>query len=110
MNQEEGKTDRKPGMLDEPKKLTLDDRLYLAQRKLDKVSHIKVNQEKFKADPNPAILYVCPAKVYVKNEETGECIVNFENCLECGSCQVACRDYVEWKNPNSGYGLTLIYG
>jgi ferredoxin like protein len=100
----------KAGMLKEPKKLTLDDRLYVVQRKVDKASHIKVDQQKFKADPVRPILFLCPAKVYEQNEETGECKVNFENCLECGTCQVASPDYVEWKNPNSGYGITLIYG
>ncbi|OGL42396.1 MAG: hypothetical protein A2161_11975, partial [Candidatus Schekmanbacteria bacterium RBG_13_48_7] len=71
--------------LKEPKKLTLEDRLYLVKRKLDKVTHIKVDQEEFKKDAHPAILFICPAKVYERNEETGECIVNFENCLECGT-------------------------
>ena len=114
-----GETENKPAtakngkgfsFLDDPKKLTLDDRLYLVPRKFDKASHINVDQEKFKADRHPPILYLCPAKVYEANEETGECIVNFENCLECGTCQVACPDYVDWRNPNSGYGITLTYG
>ena len=92
------------------KRISIEDKLFTVTRKIDTESHIKVDQEKFKKDPNPAILYICPSKVYVKNEETGECIVNFENCLECGSCQVACRDYVVWDNPRGGTGVIFKYG
>lgn len=92
-----------------PKKITLEDRLYLVKRKIDKVTHITVDQEEFKKETNPPILFICPAKVYERNEETGECIVNFENCLECGTCQVTSR-YVKWNNPNGGFGVTYIFG
>lgn len=92
------------------KKMSLEDRLYLSKRKIDKWNHIEVDQAGFVKDPDPAILYVCPAKVYERKEGSQECVVNFENCLECGTCQVTCRDYVTWRNPNSGFGITLIYG
>jgi ferredoxin like protein len=95
--------------LKEPKKLTLEDRLYLVKRKIDKNSHIKVDQDEFKKDPVKPVLFICPAKVYTKNEETGECIINFDNCLECGTCQVTSR-YVTWKNPNGGFGVTYTFG
>ena len=39
--------------LKQPKKLTLEDRLYLVKRKLDKVTHITVDQDEFRKDPNP---------------------------------------------------------
>ena len=92
------------------KNISLDDRLFLVMRKIDKVSHIEVDQEKFKAHPDPQILWVCPSKVYEKNEETGECIVHFDNCLECGTCQVVNREFVIWNNPNSGFGVTYRFG
>ena len=37
------------------------------------------------------------------------CIVNYEDCLECGTCQVA-RRYTTWRNPKGGYGVTYRYG
>jgi len=92
------------------KKLSLDDRLALVKRKFDKASHIEIDQEKFKESKEKAILFLCPAKVYALNEETGECIINFENCLECGTCQVACPEYVKWKNPHGVFGITYKYG
>jgi ferredoxin like protein len=95
--------------LQDSKKLTIEDRLNLVKRKIDRWNHIEVNQEEFKKTENPAILYVCPAKVYEKNEETGECIVNFENCLECGTCQVSSPNIVTWRNPNGGFGVSYSY-
>ena len=92
------------------KKLSIDDRLALVTRNIGKISHIKVDQEKFKKSKDKTALFLCPAKVYVLNEETGECIVNFENCLECGTCSVACPEYVEWKNPSGVFGVCYKYG
>lgn len=96
--------------MQEPKRLTLEDRLFLVKRKVARESHIEVDQEGFKKCRNAPILYICPAKVFILNEESEECIVNFENCLECGTCQVTCREFVKWKNPASGFGVTYNYG
>ncbi len=90
--------------------VSLEDKLALVKRKIAKTSHISVDQPAFQADPDKVVLFVCPAKVYEKNEENGECIVNFENCLECGTCQVAARAYVKWDNPQGGFGVTYALG
>ena len=97
-------------MSDEKKKNSIDDRLALAARRVGGAAHIQVDQEKFKLSREKSALFLCPAKVYVLNEETGECIVNFENCLECGTCRVACQDYVTWKNPSGVFGVVYKYG
>ncbi len=94
----------------EKKRKPIEDKLFTVIRKIDTESHIKVDQPKFRLDPDPAILYLCPSKVYERNATTRECIVNFENCLECGACQVACRDYVTWDNPRGGVGVIYKYG
>ena len=100
----------KGGILDPTPVLSLDDKLGLVKRKLDKNSHIEVDQEGFRNDPERPIIYLCPAGVYEEHPETGEYIVNFENCLECGTCQVTSRDYVKWDNPQGGFGVTYQYG
>ncbi len=97
-------------MKDDPKNISLDTRLALVTRKFDKVSHIEVDQEKFKKCEEKAVLFLCPAKVYVLNEDNGECIINFDNCVECGTCQVACPEYIKWKNPHGVFGLSYKYG
>jgi len=91
-------------------KSSIEDKLFLVKYKPDKESHIQVDQEKFKADPLKAVLYICPAKVYELNEETGECTVAFENCLECGTCYIAAGEYVTWKYPRGGFGVQYRFG
>ena len=88
--------------------ISMEDRLFLVQRNFGKKTHITVDQEAFKKDPVKPILFICPAKVFEEKESSGDCIVNFENCLECGTCQVASR-YVKWTNPSSGCGVTYKY-
>lgn len=90
--------------------LTLEDKLGLVKRKIDKTSHIELDQAQFKKCADRPILFICPARVYEENPETGECIVNFENCLECGTCQVVSPEYVKWKNPQGGFGVGYSLG
>lgn len=85
--------------------ISLEDRLFLVQRNFGKKSHIGVDQAAFQRDPVKPILFLCPAKVFILNQSNGECIVNYENCLECGTCQVASR-YVRWTNPDGGSGVS----
>jgi ferredoxin like protein len=89
--------------------LTMAERLDLVRRRFADESHIEVDQEAFRNDPDRAVLFVCPAQVFKLNEEAGTCIVNFEDCLECGTCQVA-RRYTTWRNPKGGFGVTYRYG
>ena len=89
--------------------MTLEERLGLVKRRLDSESHIEVDQEAFRADPDRAVLFMCPAQVFKLNEQDDSCIVNFEDCLECGTCQVA-RRYTTWRNPRGGYGVTYQFG
>ena len=89
--------------------LSLAERLDLVRRRFADESHIEVDQEAFQADPDRAILFICPAEVFKLNEDAGTCIVNYEDCLECGTCQVA-RRYTTWRNPKGGYGVTYRFG
>ncbi|MFH1861710.1 MAG: 4Fe-4S dicluster domain-containing protein [bacterium] len=91
-------------------KATIEDKLFLVKYKPDKETHIEVDQVKFKADGIKVILFICPAKVYELNEETGECLVAFENCLECGTCRVAAPDYVRWQYPKGSFGVQYRFG
>ncbi|MFH0883428.1 MAG: 4Fe-4S dicluster domain-containing protein [bacterium] len=90
--------------------VTIEDKLGLLTYKPDHQSHISVDQEIFKADPVKAVLYICPAKVYELNEATGECTINHENCVECGTCHVAAPHYVNWFYPEGGKGVHYHLG
>jgi len=89
--------------------LSLQERLGLVKRNLDESSHIQVDQDAFRADADRAVLFICPAQVFKLNEQDDSCIVNYEDCLECGTCQVA-RRYTTWRNPRGGFGVTYHYG
>jgi ferredoxin like protein len=48
---------------------------------------------------------VCPADLYDLNE-TGEVVVNWEGCLECGTCMICCElGALSWHYPRSGFGV-----
>ena len=89
--------------------MSLEERLSLVRRRIDATSHIEVDQEAFRADEDRAVLFICPAQVFKLNEDDDSCIVNYEDCLECGTCQVA-RRYTRWRNPRGGFGVTYEYG
>jgi len=89
--------------------LSLEERLDLVKRRFADESHIEVDQDAFRADPDRAVLFICPARVFKLNEGDDSCIINYEDCLECGTCQVA-RRYTTWRNPMGGYGVTYHYG
>ncbi|MEJ2261950.1 MAG: 4Fe-4S dicluster domain-containing protein [Anaerolineales bacterium] len=55
-------------------------------------------------------LHVCPANLYELNER-GEIMVDYEGCLECGTCYIACRqDALTWHYPRAGYGVQYRFG
>ena len=73
--------------------------------------HIRINQEI--CQTRCAIRYclsVCPANLYTLNEK-GEVVVDYEGCLECGTCWIACREEaLTWQYPRAGYGVQYRFG
>jgi len=91
------------------KKLSLEEKLFLMETKKDRVSHIKIDQKKCRSCRHKACLIVCPAKTYENRH--GKIEVSFENCLECGSCRVACKEKaISWENPRGGFGVIFKNG
>ena len=55
-------------------------------------------------------LHVCPANLYSLDEQ-GRVLVNYEGCLECGTCFIACRDdALTWHYPRASYGVQYRFG
>lgn len=70
------------------------------------ISHLIVNQELCAKCKEKTCTYICPADVYGIDEVTGKMVVQYENCLECGACRIACpKNNINWSYPSSGYGV-----
>lgn len=76
-----------------------------------KVSHIKIENEICKGCEKKYCMIVCPGNLYKLSEETGEVIVEYTGCLECGTCMIACvRGAISWEYPNGEFGIQYRYG
>ncbi len=96
-----------------PKILSLDARLGLDKYEIDaQQSHIQVDMGRCKSCDAKPCLTVCPAQVYQWVDE--HIAVRYENCLECGTCQIACesggKGGITWRNPAGGFGIQFRYG
>lgn len=91
--------------------MNIEDKLAKIKYKNDTQSHLIVCQKDCQKCKNRSCEKVCPAKVYEYNDELKEMRVNFENCLECGACRIACdKQSLIWDYPKQGYGVTFKKG
>ena len=91
--------------------MNIDDKLSKVKYVTDEASHLKVNTELCKNCKSKTCTFVCPACVYEWNEEENKLIVNYENCLECGACRIACeKKCIEWHYPKGTCGVTYKFG
>jgi ferredoxin like protein len=79
--------------------------------KLDTESHIIINQDICQAQCQiHYCLHVCPASLYTLDRE-GKVQVEYEGCLECGTCLIACsHGALTWQYPNAGFGVQYRFG
>jgi len=89
-----------------PKAMTVDAKLGLDVFKLDDEPHIEVDHEVCRAVcAKKVCLTVCPADLYELDDEGGV-TVNWEGCLECGTCLLCCEpEALSWKYPRGEYGV-----
>lgn len=98
-------------MSDNPQ--NLDGLLGLDKYEIDEQnSHIQIDQSKCIVCKKKPCLTVCPAQVYIL--DNNDIKARYENCLECGTCQVACDSLGEggitWHPPQGGFGIVYRYG
>ena len=80
----------------------VEEKLLLLKYKTDDFSHIQVDTVACKTCKSKACTFLCPAAVY--SFENDELKVEYENCLECGACKVACKA-INWRYVASGKGV-----
>ena len=91
--------------------MSIDKKLYTLKYSPDEKSHLNPNQEQCRVCKSRCCTYICPAQVYVWNEDKKELIVNYENCLECGACRIACeKKSLDWHYPKGTKGVTFKQG
>ena len=86
----------------------LDNKLGTVKYTPDNTSHLRPNNDDCKKCKTKCCTYICPAGVYEWSDEQRKLIVNFENCLECGACRIACeKQSLEWEYPKGTKGVTF---
>ena len=91
--------------------MNVDKKLYTLKYSPDIESHLHPNQAECNICNSKCCTYICPAQVYEWDDDRKLLIVNFENCLECGACRIACeRSCLGWQYPKGTKGVTFKQG
>ncbi|MDO5437803.1 MAG: 4Fe-4S dicluster domain-containing protein [bacterium] len=91
--------------------LNIDERLATLRFICDNKSHITVDVSKCKNCENKNCVYFCPAGVYNREDGSGIPVVDYENCLECGTCRICCPyNAIEWNYPCNASGVRYRFG
>lgn len=92
--------------------MKLEDKLFLDRYIVDEEhAHLKIKDTaKCRECEKKQCVSVCPADVYTWEEDHIE--VAYIDCLECGTCRVACDEFnnIEWKYPRGGFGVMFKFG
>jgi ferredoxin like protein len=91
---------------------TVADKLYTIRFKVDEKSHLVIKDQDVCAScETKECNHFCPADVYDWHDMEKMTSVAFENCIECGTCRLACPTYnIEWVYPKGGHGITYKFG
>lgn len=92
--------------------MKLEDKLFLDRYIIDEEHpHLKIKDAaKCRECEKKQCVSVCPANVYVWEEDHIE--VAYIDCLECGTCRIACDEFnnIEWSYPRGGFGVMFKFG
>lgn len=95
-------------MENEDNKKSIQDKLANIKYNCDSTSHLILDKEKCLVCKEKVCTFICPANVYEQDSITGNINVQYENCLECGACRIACpKEAIEWKYPKATYGVVF---
>lgn len=90
----------------------ISDKLYTIRFKCDSVSHLTIkDQDACLKCTSKECNFFCPADVYEWDEKRKMTTVAYENCVECGTCRIACpKENIKWVYPKGGYGISYKMG
>lgn len=91
--------------------MRVEEKLYLLSYVRDEQAHIKVDKDQVCLEQcrDKPCTFLCPANVYVWEKD--HIAVSYDNCVECGGCQIICPfDNIRCTVPRGGYGVKYKYG
>lgn len=90
---------------DENKK-SIQDKISTLKYNCSGEAHLIVDNKKCAKCKEKTCTFICPADVYSVDNQTNETIVQYENCMECGACRIACpKGAINWNYPNDNCGI-----
>lgn len=91
--------------------MNIEAKLGLDVFKIHTEPHIIINHEICRAKCQIRYcLHICPAELYTVDQQ-GDVQVNYEGCLECGTCLIACSyEALTWHYPEAGHGVQYRFG
>lgn len=74
-------------------------------------AHIIVDTSVCGGCESRACLWACPAALFVEQEDGG-ILFNYEQCYECGTCDLLCdgEGALQWSYPPGGMGVIFHHG
>lgn len=91
--------------------MVLEDKLFTVKYSPDTNSHLNPDIEVCRTCLDKPCTKICPANVYEWDDKHNKLVINFENCLECGACRIACtKKCLKWEYPKGTKGVTFKLG
>ncbi len=90
--------------------MNIEEKLSVLNYKTDPTyEHITVNPSICEVCPDNFCTFACPASCYKMID--GKLNFKYEDCVECGTCFVACsHGSVKWTNPKGSQGIKYKLG
>lgn len=72
-------------------------------------AHITIDQKICATCDHHMCMFACPALCFELID--GKMVFHYEDCVECGTCDVVCTPgSVRWNHPRGGFGVNYEYG
>ena len=87
---------------------TFQEKISTVRFRVDDRPHIVVDGDICRECSLHSCVHACPANLFSLLSD-GSILFNYEQCVECGTCYVACNreGAISWSYPRGGYGVSF---